>query len=933
MAVKSSLVAVLTLLLAFGTHVQPVTSTLDTLAADCASAVRSHQPVDQVDAACASALDASLHSPDPAGSAVELRERWASGLRLGGPDAVAKGEGLLREALAQASAAGLSPRDTRVLLVRRSLALNLLAQDRRRDALAAINDAFLVPDVLSDPGISLSTIFSLFQARAVIRSSVGNVGGALADIDSAVYNVPYSSPEARVSLHFTRGNILLTLGRPLDVLKEASEVAKVAQALSGNEKLYDQALANRLNGTALIDLGRYTEALPFLQADADTIGELHPDTRESGEALTLYGDVLVRLGRDDEAIPVLQIASVAYRGQTAASRSLALLTQIAARRGACAAAGNRFDEILAVAMERRIAPQDLAPLLAERGWMARECREPSAAEMYLNRAAHLVAEMTSVPLDFGPDDLAAWRRRYREIFEKDLLVIVDAITNNPALDHPRLAAAFEVMQLSRTSGADLAIARVAHRNAITDPKSRALTEQLDKLTELDRQARIKDRVGELDLPLRSGAYAPGLDEIRAQMLQQSPQLLAQAALLPVPLAETQAALLPGEGLLVLLVGALRGHVFAVTHDAARPFPVQSTADAIRRDIAQLLQAVTPLGRRQDLPPFPAAVAHRLEKDWLERAREFFRRQGVTERVTIILDGDFERVPLDLLLTEKPEKPEVPLEDSTWFTAAPWLTRVWEIMLAPSVGAALAVRRQDVPAARAPAPGGIFGVADPRFAAASDTARLPSSPPHFQDLPPLSGLASTLAAAAARWPPNTVTIGTGADATEAYLWQHRDALASAAAIFFGTHGLRGAQDLAGLDQPALALAPGGEAAALPDEVALDGLLKADEIANFRLHSSSLVILAACNSAAADERADDETFSGLPRAFLAAGARNIVMSHWMAKVRVAAAILPDLLAPDRISATPAALRAARLRLIADPITAHPTSWAVFSVLGEL
>ena len=46
-----------------------------------------------------------------------------------------------------------------------------------------------------------------------------------------------------------------------------------------------------------------------------------------------------------------------------------------------------------------------------------------------------------------------------------------------------------------------------------------------------------------------------------------------------------------------------------------------------------------------------------------------------------------------------------------------------------------------------------------------------------------------------------------------------------------------------------------------------------------------------------------------------------------------MLKDLLVPDRINAPAAALRAVRLRLISDPETAHPTSWAAFSVLGVL
>ena len=109
-----------------------------------------------------------------------------------------------------------------------------------------------------------------------------------------------------------RSKILLTLGRPRDALKHAKEIAEVAQTLSGNEKHYNQALADRLSGAALIELGSYAEALPLLRAAAATLGQLHPDTGESGEALALYGEALVQLGRDDEATSVLQNAVAAY---------------------------------------------------------------------------------------------------------------------------------------------------------------------------------------------------------------------------------------------------------------------------------------------------------------------------------------------------------------------------------------------------------------------------------------------------------------------------------------------------------------------------------------------------------------------------------------------------------------------------------------------
>jgi CHAT domain-containing protein len=114
------------------------------------------------------------------------------------------------------------------------------------------------------------------------------------------------------------------------------------------------------------------------------------------------------------------------------------------------------------------------------------------------------------------------------------------------------------------------------------------------------------------------------------------------------------------------------------------------------------------------------------------------------------------------------------------------------------------------------------------------------------------------------------------------------------------------------------------------VKLDGLLRADEITSLRL-KASLVILAACNSAASDARTDDLTYSGLPRAFLAAGARNVVVANWMADASVAGKTFSTLIATTKAPSFSDALRDARLRLIADPETAHPTNWAVFSLLG--
>ena len=57
---------------------------------------------------------------------------------------------------------------------------------------------------------------------------------------------------------------------------------------------------------------------------------------------------------------------------------------------------------------------------------------------------------------------------------------------------------------------------------------------------------------------------------------------------------------------------------------------------------------------------------------------------------------------------------------------------------------------------------------------------------------------------------------------------------------------------------------------------DGLLTASEIAQLKLNAD-WVVLSACNTIAGD-KPGAEALSGLARAFLYAGARSLLVSHW-------------------------------------------------------
>jgi CHAT domain-containing protein len=147
--------------------------------------------------------------------------------------------------------------------------------------------------------------------------------------------------------------------------------------------------------------------------------------------------------------------------------------------------------------------------------------------------------------------------------------------------------------------------------------------------------------------------------------------------------------------------------------------------------------------------------------------------------------------------------------------------------------------------------------------------------------------------------------------------------------FATHGLLAGeiQTPSGtFAEPALVLTP--PASPTPND---DGLLRASEIATLNL-DADWVVLSACNTAAGQELGG-EAMSGLASAFLFAGARSLLVSHW--QVQSQAAVLLTTTTFSELAAHPKMTRAEALRraiaalIEVDP---KPSMWAPFSLVGE-
>ena len=156
------------------------------------------------------------------------------------------------------------------------------------------------------------------------------------------------------------------------------------------------------------------------------------------------------------------------------------------------------------------------------------------------------------------------------------------------------------------------------------------------------------------------------------------------------------------------------------------------------------------------------------------------------------------------------------------------------------------------------------------------------------------------------------------------------LASSRVVAFATHGLVGGE-ISGLAEPALVMTPPDEAT---DED--DGLLKASEVAQLKMNAD-IILLSACNTASGD-KLGAEGLSGLSRAFIYAGARSLLVSHWSVESTSAAELTTgmfDAISSDAKVGRSQALQSSMVDLMSDPdrpYYSHPAFWAPFSLIGD-
>jgi CHAT domain-containing protein len=154
------------------------------------------------------------------------------------------------------------------------------------------------------------------------------------------------------------------------------------------------------------------------------------------------------------------------------------------------------------------------------------------------------------------------------------------------------------------------------------------------------------------------------------------------------------------------------------------------------------------------------------------------------------------------------------------------------------------------------------------------------------------------------------------------------------LHFATHGLVTAPQPECPPRPALLTSFG--------EGDSDGLLSFAEIFGLRI-DADIVILSACDTAgeatvgatreAGVTSGGDFALDGLVRAFVGAGGRTVLASHWPVPDDYDATkrLISGLFADGKPQAA-GALRASQVELMDDPETSHPFYWSAFAVVGD-
>ncbi len=518
-----------------------------------------------------------------------------------------------------------------------------------------------------------------------------------------------------------------------------------------------------------------------------------------------------------------------------------------------------------------------------------------------------------------------------------------------------------------TASADLFLAgQLLVRPGIADTQAilaRELSEGSDEGSRLFRQARTLERDIErsrieianlliapnqtTDIRMALSASQIDIAELEKQQtetqasLSAYPQFRAVSAR-AISLADLKASLKPGEAYFKLTVAGRS--VYALFVDAAgeQSYKVPLSADALEQTVDNIRDSIAKdEDGKTTTYAFDVPLARKLYLDLLGPVDA---RAIAARHVIFDPDGGMLRLPLSLLVASQAgadayaQRIIDPGADQFDFSGIDWFGRGRAISTTVSAKALRDARTVK----RSTAPKQYLGLGQnapvgPTIRA-SATRSVRGSGAIDCDWPaaewnkPIS--ADELRQAQSIVGRGTSALITGADFSDTSVKARTD-LADYRILHFATHGLVTAPRPECPARPALLTSFG--------EGDSDGLLTFREIFDLKINAD-IVILSACDTAgkatvAATREAGltsggGNALDGLVRAFIGAGGRTVLASHWPAPDDFDATkrLIGGLFSAGDTASLGDALDNAQIALMNDPQTSHPYYWAGFSIIGD-
>ncbi len=502
------------------------------------------------------------------------------------------------------------------------------------------------------------------------------------------------------------------------------------------------------------------------------------------------------------------------------------------------------------------------------------------------------------------------------------------------------------------------IARLSARLNQSDSASAGLIRALE---DTRRQVRLKE--GEIAQLQAQNAYTPALrsvDESALKTLSEQAQALEQkvAAADPrygqlvtteVSLKALQAKLKPGELFVKVVLLDQGGYGVAIGPDGAKAYRIPlGQADAG----AAVTALRKPFETEGHLPRYDVAASFKLFDALFGPVRE---RVLKADHIIYEPDPGILAMPIAALATDQKSVDLIAQrraaivakgEGVLSYDGVDWLGKTARTSLV--VSAASFVQARDVPAS--PAKQAFLGFGDSLQARADDPhafvtvvnrGGLDSSLVDDEicratrqallTLKPLKEATQELTTVGATLGAGPSSVVTGAAFSDGLITQRTD-LDQYRVLYFATHGL--------LPQPGGCLPEPALLTSVDDAAAgSDGLLSASKILGLKL-DADLVVLSACDTGGGVKGELDRTglggageaLGGLTRAFIYAGARSLIVSHWQIDSEATVRLMTAMFQAKTPSLS-GALRQAAASLMASPDQySHPYYWAAFTVVGD-